>query len=68
MYALHVYLVPPEGEQVQIEHVFYGETKEDARALFEQHQEVCDNFGPAVADGRTAEEWEEDPDVPEIEE
>jgi len=68
-HALHVYIVPEEeGGKVQIEHVFYGETKEECRELFEGHQHVCKNFGPAVADGRTAEEWEEidEDEIPEI--
>ena len=66
--ALHVYIVPKGGGAATIEHTFYGETREECQRLFEEHQEVCDNFGPAVQDGRTTQEWDEDAEIPEFDE
>lgn len=56
--ALHSFKIDSDGA-VRVQHVFYGETEEDARSLLEEHAEACPKFGPAVAAGDTIEVTEE---------
>ena len=58
-WAYHVYLVNPEIPFSPIRHTFYGYTKEECKVRFQEHQEVCTNFGPAIAQERFSDEWEE---------
>jgi len=56
--ALHSFKIDNDGA-VRVQHVFYGETEDDAREMLEKHAEVCPKFGPAVAAGDTIEVIEE---------
>lgn len=72
-FALHIDVVPVDGGPIAVEHVFYGETEAEARALFETHAAGCNFLGPAIDDGRIEEELltiseEEWPDYDEEEE
>ena len=58
-WAYHVYLVDPELDFIPVEHTFYGHTKAECTARFQEHQGVCGSFGPAIAEGRFDDEWEE---------
>jgi len=58
-YALHVYVVPPGGGKVNVEHVFYGHSEDEADQLFETHADGCEFLGPAIAAGRVIEIVEE---------
>lgn len=58
-WAYHVHLVDPELEYIPIEHVFYGHTKAECLERFREHQGVCGSFGPAIAEGRYDDEWEQ---------
>lgn len=61
-YAYHVYLVDPSLPYAPLRHTFYGETKEQCLERFEAHQSVCESFGPAVAEDRISDAWEEIPE------
>lgn len=67
-WKLSVLLVPEDSTRVKIEHVFYGMTRAECVKSFEGHQQVCGSFGPAVAEGRSVQEWEEieEDDIPEV--
>lgn len=69
-YAYHVFLKTPGQTRVRVRHTFFGLSKDECKTYFAEHQSVCGSFGPAVAEGRFDDEWEEiDPDeIPEIEE
>jgi hypothetical protein len=69
-YALHVYIVNPDDEEIYVEHIFYGETQADARHVKKEHLESCEYFRKAEAEGRTDEEMLEieDEDWPQIDE
>jgi hypothetical protein len=58
-WAYHVYLKTPGQKRVRVRHTFFGLTQDECKVYFEEHQSVCGSFGPAVAEGRFDEEWEE---------
>jgi hypothetical protein len=58
-YAYHVYLVDPTEDYIPVEHIFYGRTKQECTDRFMAHQAVCKSFGPAVAEGRFDDLWEQ---------
>lgn len=62
-WALHVDKVEPDGS-ILVEHIFYGETKAECEDLRDAHGEGCKAFGPALAAGEIAEEWEEIEEIP----
>jgi hypothetical protein len=62
--ALHVYVIPPGGGKVAVEHIFYGCTEEECDRIFDTHAEGCEFLGPAIEEERVIEEIE---DVPEEE-
>jgi hypothetical protein len=66
-WAYHVYLVDPAIEHIPIEHIFYGRTKAECTERFRAHQGVCGSFGPAIAEGRFDDEWEQIDELPTIE-
>ena len=55
-YALYIDVVPAAGGKIAVEHVFYGHTEEECRALFETHADGCDFLGPAIEEDRIEEE------------
>jgi hypothetical protein len=57
--AIHSFVLPPGGGKVKVEHVFYGETEEEAQAAMDAHAAGCKAFGPAVKDGETVEQIED---------
>lgn len=67
-YAYHVYLKTPGQIRVRVRHTFYGLTKDECKTYFAEHQSVCGSFGPAVAEGRYGDKWEEIPtsEIPEL--
>lgn len=58
-YALHVYIVNPDDEEIYVEHIFYGETKADAEHVKQEHLGSCSYFRAAEEEGRTDERGEE---------
>ena len=68
-YALHIDVVPADGGKIAVEHVFYGHTEEECRAVFETHAAGCDFLGPAIEEDRIEEELEtiEEDDWPSYE-
>lgn len=55
-YALHIDVVPADGGKIAVEHVFYGHTEEECRAVFETHADGCAFLGPAIDEDRIEEE------------
>jgi hypothetical protein len=68
-WKMTVDVVPQGGGFVEVQHVFYGESKADAEAVFQRHAEGCEFLGPAIVEGRVSSEFEEieDDDWPEYE-
>ena len=58
-WAYHVYLKTPGETRVRVRHTFFGSSKEECETYFEEHQSVCDSFGPAIKEGRFDDEWEQ---------
>jgi hypothetical protein len=65
-WAYHSYIVDPGDETVKVEHIFYGETKDDCIEGFNAHLRECDYFRPAAGEGRTDEVWEQLKELPTI--
>jgi hypothetical protein len=45
-WALRAYKIEPSGD-VDVEHVFYGETRRACEEKLERHADICPRFGPA---------------------
>lgn len=63
--AIHVYIRPKgagDDAPIQVEHVFYGPTEEEADKIRLEHLAGCENFALAEAEDRVAEEIETVPD------
>ena len=58
-WALHVYIVNPDDEQILVEHIFYGETKDDAEQVKEEHLGTCSYFKAAEEEDRTDQKFVE---------
>jgi len=58
-WKLTVDVVPQGGGLVEVEHVFYGETKDAAEQVFRNHAEGCEFLTPAILDDRVNLEFEE---------
>lgn len=58
-YALHVYIINPDDEEIYVEHIFYGENKDAAEQVKKEHLGSCEYFRAAEAEGRT-DEWGEE--------
>jgi hypothetical protein len=58
-WALHVYIVNPDDELILVEHIFYGETKDEASQVKEEHLGTCSYFKAAEDEDRTDEKWEQ---------
>lgn len=69
-WALHVEVIPKGGGRVSVEHIFYGETEEEAREVFREHAAGCSFLTPAIEEERIEEYAEEvdDDDWPEYDE
>jgi hypothetical protein len=67
-WRLDVYIVNPDDEIIYVKHEFYGETKDDATQVKEEHLGSCAYFKAAEDEGRTDERWEEisEEDWPQI--
>jgi len=61
--ALHSFKIDADG-RVLVQHVFYGETEDDARAVLEAHADACPKFGPAYRQDETEEIVEEIDELP----
>ncbi len=57
-FALTVDIIDPDGS-IKVEHVFFGETEEEARTYLDHHLATCDYFKAAEREGRTIEDLEE---------
>jgi len=58
-WKLTVDVVPAGGGRVDVQHVFYGESKADAESVFQRHAEGCEFLGPAIIEERINSEFEE---------
>lgn len=56
-WILESFIVNPGDEVVMLSHRFYGATQADCRSTFDEHQQSCEYFAAAIAEGRTQEEW-----------
>lgn len=67
-WALHVYIINPDDEQIYVEHIFYGETKDAATQVKAEHVGSCEYFRLAEKEERTDEWWEEmhEEDLPSV--
>lgn len=67
-WAYSVWLVEPGLDYSPVRHTFYGKTKEECLERFRAHQGVCQSFGPAIAEERFDDAWEQigEEDVPWI--
>jgi hypothetical protein len=65
-YALQVDKLDDDGT-IRVRHVFFGETKDDCRALRDQHAHGCQAFGPALRNDDVLETWDNDSEIPEWE-
>lgn len=54
-YALHVYIINPEDEEILVEHIFYGDSKDAAEFVKQEHLGSCAYFKAAEEEGRTDE-------------
>ena len=67
--AIHVYIKPKgaaDDAPIQVEHIFYAATEEEADKIRLAHLAGCENFALAEAEDRVAEDVEDlnDRDVP----
>ena len=58
-WAYHVYIVNPDDEEIYVEHIFYGETKQDCTHVRDEHLGSCAYYKTAEDEGRTDDKWEE---------
>lgn len=58
-WAYHVYIIDATDEEIHVEHVFYGHTKQDCTEARNEHLAHCAQFQAAEAEGRTDDRWEE---------
>ena len=58
-WAQHVYIIDAADEEIHVEHVFYGHTKQDCTEARNEHLAHCAQFQAAEAEGRTDDLWEE---------
>lgn len=58
-WAYHVYIINPDDEEIYVEHIFYGDTKDACKQVRDEHLGSCEYFRAAHAEGRTDERWEE---------
>jgi hypothetical protein len=61
--ALHSFKIDADGG-IRVQHIFYGETLQDAEVLMEAHADDCPKFGPAYKAGNTIQVVEHDTDLP----
>lgn len=64
--ALHAYKVDEDG-RITVQHIFYGETEDEADAGFQAHVKICPKFGPAEKEGRIISFYQEIDEVPTVE-
>jgi hypothetical protein len=62
-WELHAYAVSKEGA-IDVKHIFYGETREEADANFDAHVSGCPMFGPAEREHRMITFWKEVDELP----
>lgn len=60
---LSAYKIDEDG-RIRIKHTFYGRNEDEATRYYEEHQNVCKKFGPAVAEGRVIVFVEEIDEIP----
>ena len=65
-WAKHVYIINPEDEEIFVEHIFYGDTKDEAEQVEKEHLGSCEYFRAAEQEGRTDSWWEKDVDRPTV--
>lgn len=68
-YVLNVDIVDEDGS-IHVTHHFWGQTEEEVRGYYEEHQDDCDYLSDAVEDDRAIEELKliPDADLPQPEE
>jgi hypothetical protein len=62
-FALHAYAITKD-KKIPVQHIFYGETREEADQHFNGHVAACPMFGPAEREGRMTTFFEEIDSLP----
>lgn len=58
-WAYHVYIVNPDDEEIYVEHIFYGDTKDECTQVRDEHLGSCAYFKAAEQENRTDDSWQE---------
>lgn len=62
-WQIEAYKIDADG-RIRVKHTFYGESEAEADRYFEEHQQVCRKFGPAVSEGNVITISEEVDEIP----
>lgn len=62
-WALRAYKIESDDD-VAVELVFYGRTKQECDQRFRAHRDICPRFGPADRAGQVITVWEEVDKIP----
>ena len=57
-WAYHIYMVDPDSDIIQVEHVFYARSKAECIVKFEDHLGGCTALAADEDADRIEEEWE----------
>jgi hypothetical protein len=66
-HALIVDVIPKGGGQVDVTHVFWGETSAECKTTYQSHAASCEFLTPAIAEDRVEEQGYDLGDEDELE-